>query len=158
MREPDSQCEWKLLPLRCHRASRRARRHSRSPGTSAGILDGARTAAHRPRIEWVVMFQEIRRSFRRTRFDASHEACREGQHPRLPLWVIDVLRRRPLAPCLARRSSPGHRGKDMRRWRYGSVVTASQASRPIETVDPFFNINTPEDLARRIWVSREYPR
>jgi molybdopterin-guanine dinucleotide biosynthesis protein A len=35
----------------------------------------------------------------------------------------------------------------------------AEASWPVETVDPFSNINTPEDLAQaQVWLSREYPR
>ena len=132
-------------------------------GPLAGILTALEwTAAHRPRIEWVVSVPGDTPFIPKDLVRRLHKACREGQRPlacassgeqthfAVGLWPVslrDDLRRAIVE-------------KDMRSVRvWVSVHGCAEASWPIETVDPFFNINTPEDLARaNMWVSREYPR
>ena len=132
-------------------------------GPLAGILTALEwTAVHRPRIEWVVSVPGDTPFIPEDLVRRLHEACREGRRPlacassgeqthfaigRWPVSLRDDLRRAIVEKGM----------RSVREW--VSVHGCAEASWPIETVDPFFNINTPEDLARaNMWVSREYSR
>lgn len=130
-------------------------------GPLAGILAALDwTAANRPGIEWVVSVASDSPFLPRDLVARLHAARREaglplacarsaGQiHPVIGLWRVDLageLRRALVA-------------EDMRgvgRWAASQGV--AHAAWPVEPCDPFFNANTPEDLAEAEAIARAHP-
>jgi molybdopterin-guanine dinucleotide biosynthesis protein A len=131
-------------------------------GPLAGILAGLDyAAAHRPDIEWVASVPgdcpflpaDLVARLHRARSEAGKPlACArsgEWRHPVVGLWPVAL--RGDLRHALVE--------EDLRKievWtaRHG-VATAEW---PVEPVDPFFNVNTPEDRARAEAIARASER
>jgi molybdopterin-guanine dinucleotide biosynthesis protein A len=120
------------------------------PGPLAGILAALEwSAVHRPDIAWVVSAPADTPFIPRDLVLRLHDACRNVRKPiacaasgsqvhfAVGLWPVSL--RHDLRQALV-----SHGTRSIRDWlhRHGYA----EASRPVEPVDPFFNINTPEDL------------
>ncbi|QRM30621.1 molybdenum cofactor guanylyltransferase MobA [Microvirga sp. VF16] len=121
------------------------------PGPLAGILTALEwSAAHRPNVEWVVSAPGdtpfIPQDLVRRLHEARHESDRplacaasgSQVHFAIGLWPVSL--RHDLHQALL---DDGIRS--VREWT--RLHGYAEASWPIEPVDPFFNINTPDDLA-----------
>jgi molybdopterin-guanine dinucleotide biosynthesis protein A len=121
------------------------------PGPLAGILTALEwTAAHAPAIEWVVSVpgdcpflpRDLVARLHQARAAANTPlACArsgEWRHPVVGLWRVDL--RGDLRRALV---MEGLRKIEVWTARHGIAV----ADWPTEPVDPFFNVNTPEDVA-----------
>ncbi len=122
------------------------------PGPLAGILAGLDWAAeHEPDIEWVASVpgdcpflpRDLAARLHRARADAGLPlACArsgEWRHPVVGLWRVAL--RNDLRTALVEQ---GLRKIELWTARHGVAV----ADWPTEPVDPFFNVNTPEDVAQ----------
>jgi molybdopterin-guanine dinucleotide biosynthesis protein A len=119
-------------------------------GPLAGILMALDwTAAHRPDIEWVVSVPGDTPFIPQDLVRKLHEARRESERPlacassgsqvhfAVGLWPVSL--RHDLRHMLLK--------ENMRRvGDWAQLHGYAEASWPIEPVDPFFNINTPDDL------------
>jgi molybdenum cofactor guanylyltransferase len=130
------------------------------PGPLAGILAALEwSAAHRPDIAWVVsvpadtplipkdLVLRLHEAFRETRKPVACAASGSQAHFAVGLWPVPL--RHDLRQALVETGV-----RSIRDWisRHGHA----EASWPIEPVDPFFNINTPEDLRHaEMLVQRE---
>ena len=122
------------------------------PGPLAGILAALEwTAANRPDIAWVVSVAadcpflpgDLVSGLHRARAAENAElavAASGGQtHPVIGLWNVGL--RQALRQALV--------VEDIRRIsRWTARYRLASATWPIEPIDPFFNVNTPEDIAR----------
>ncbi|MBN8959373.1 MAG: molybdenum cofactor guanylyltransferase MobA [Rhizobiales bacterium] len=121
------------------------------PGPLAGILTALEwAAANAPAIEWVVSVpgdcpflpRDLVARLHRARAAANTPlACArsgEWRHPVVGLWRVDL--RGDLRHALV---AEGLRKIEVWTARHGIAV----ADWPTEPVDPFFNVNTPEDVA-----------
>jgi molybdenum cofactor guanylyltransferase len=121
------------------------------PGPLAGILAGLDWAAgHPPHVEWVASVpgdcpflprDVVRRLHGARNTAAVPLACArsgEWRHPVVGLWPVGL--RHDLRHALV---EEGLRKIEVWTARHGAAV----AEWPAEPVDPFFNVNTPEDLA-----------
>jgi len=122
------------------------------PGPLAGILAALEWAAlHRPALAWVVSAPGDTPFLPPDLVPRLHEAreaagqplacaASGGQlHPAVGLWPVDL--RHDLREAIASRAL-----RSVRDW--GNLHGMAQASWSSEPLDPFFNINTPEDLAK----------
>jgi len=120
------------------------------PGPLAGILAALEwSATHRPDIDWVVSAPADTPFIPRDLVLRLHEACNETRKPiacaasgsqvhfAVSLWPVSL--RHDLRQALVDQGV-----RSIRDWlhRHGHAA----ASWPVEPVDLFFNINTPEDL------------
>ena len=129
------------------------------PGPLAGILAGLDwSAAHRPDIGWIVSAPADTPFIPRDLVPRLHQAC--GQtgkdiacaasasraHFAIGLWPVSL--RHDLRQALV-----DHGVRSIKEWlsRHGHA----EASWPAEPMDPFFNINTPEDLHRAKALARQ---
>jgi molybdopterin-guanine dinucleotide biosynthesis protein A len=130
-------------------------------GPLAGILAGLDwAAAHAPRIEWLASAPGDCPFLPRTLVARLHEArvaagtplscARSGEwrHPVVGLWQVAL--REDLRRALVDESL--HK---IEIWtaRHGVAI----ADWPAEPIDPFFNVNTPEDAARAEELAASYP-
>jgi molybdopterin-guanine dinucleotide biosynthesis protein A len=131
-------------------------------GPLAGILAGLDyAAAHRPDIEWVASVpgdcpflpDDLVARLHRARSEAGKPlACArsgEWRHPVVGLWPVAL--RTDLRHALVE--------EDLRKievWTARHGVTTAEW--PVEPVDPFFNVNTPEDRARAEAIARASER
>jgi molybdopterin-guanine dinucleotide biosynthesis protein A len=129
-------------------------------GPLAGILTALEWAAfHCPQIGWVASVpgdtpfipRDLVRRLHETRCEAQQPlACAASggrAHFAVGLWSVSL--RHDLRVAVAEKGM-----RSIGEWaaNYG----AAEASWPVDRIDPFFNINTPEDLAQaEIWLSRE---
>ena len=132
------------------------------PGPLAGILAALDwAAAHRPGLAWVAsvpgdtpfippdLVLRLHEAREAARLPLACAASGGQLHPAVGLWPVDL--RHDLREAVA---SGGLRS--VRDWanRHG-MARASWGGEPL---DPFFNINTPEDLARAgAWVAARQP-
>lgn len=120
------------------------------PGPLAGILAGLEwSAAHRPDIAWIVSAPADTPFIPKDLVLRLHQACRQTRKPiacaasgsqthfAAGLWPVSL--RHDLRQALVENDL-----RSIRDW-IGRHDHA-EASWPIEPFDPFFNINTPEDL------------
>jgi len=129
-------------------------------GPLAGILTALEwTATHHPGIEWVVSVPGDTPFIPRDLVQRLHDARREARHPlayassgsqvhfAIGLWPV----------CLRQDLHRAIEEKGMRSIRdWAGLHGYAEACWPAEPVDPFFNINTPEDLAQaRALAQRE---
>jgi molybdopterin-guanine dinucleotide biosynthesis protein A len=128
------------------------------PGPLAGVLAGLDwTAANRPGVEWIVsvaadcpflprdLVERLHRARMAKDADLAVATSARRRHPVIGLWQVAM--RDELRHALV---EEGIRKIDHWTARY-RVATASWPARP---VDPFFNVNTPKDLAeaeRLVW-------
>jgi molybdopterin-guanine dinucleotide biosynthesis protein A len=130
-------------------------------GPLAGILAGLDwAAAHAPRIEWLASAPGDCPFLPRTLVARLHEArvaagtplscARSGEwrHPVVALWHVAL--REDL-----RRALVDENLHKIEIWtaRHGVAI----ADWPVEPIDPFFNVNTPEDAARAEKLAAQYP-
>jgi len=119
-------------------------------GPLAGILAALQwTAAHHPGIEWVVSVPGDTPFIPGDLVERLHAARQETDHPlvyassgsqahfAVGLWPVGL--RHDLHRAIAEKGM-----RSIRDW--ASLHGYSEACWPVEPVDPFFNINTPEDL------------
>jgi molybdenum cofactor guanylyltransferase len=131
------------------------------PGPLAGILAGLDWAAERsPEIEWVVSVpsdcpflpRDLVANLHDARVAASAQlACArsgERRHPVVALWPVSL--RRDL-----QRAITGEGARKVDNW----IVrfTIGFADWPAAPVDPFFNVNTPGDIAEAERLAALYP-
>jgi molybdopterin-guanine dinucleotide biosynthesis protein A len=131
------------------------------PGPLAGILAGLDwTAKHAPDIEWVVsapcdcpfLPRDLVARLHQARAGAGAQlACArsgERRHPVVALWPV-ILREE------LRRAITSEGARKVNAWiaRY----TIGLADWPAVPLDPFFNINTPEDAAEAERLAARYP-
>ncbi len=132
------------------------------PGPLAGILAGLDwTAKHRPEIEWVASVPSdcpflprdlvARLHQARTAAGATLACARSGErrHPVIALWPVAL--REDLRRAL---TSEGARKVEQWASRYALGV----ADWPATPVDPFFNVNTPEQAAVAEQIAARYPQ
>jgi molybdopterin-guanine dinucleotide biosynthesis protein A len=120
------------------------------PGPLAGILAALEWGvAHRPDIAWVVSAPADTPFIPRDLVLRLHEACQDSRKPiacaasgsqthfAVGLWPVSL--RHDLRYSLVEKGT-----RSIREWlsRHGHA----EVSWPVDPVDPFFNINTPEDL------------
>jgi molybdopterin-guanine dinucleotide biosynthesis protein A len=130
-------------------------------GPLAGILAGLDwTASHAPVIEWLVSVPgdcpflpaDLVTRLHRARLDAGTTlACaRSGgrPHPAAALWPVSL--REQLRRAL---TIEGVRKVEFWAARYG----AAAANWPVVPADPFFNVNTAEDVATANRLAAQYP-
>jgi molybdopterin-guanine dinucleotide biosynthesis protein A len=130
-------------------------------GPLAGILAGLDWAAnHAPEIEWIVsaptdcpfLPRDLVERLHRARIDAGALlacACSaHRRHPVVALWPLSL--RGDLRHAVL---SEGERKVDLWTARHG-IAIAEWATAP---VDPFFNVNTPEDVAEADRMAARYP-
>lgn len=132
-------------------------------GPLAGILTALEwSAVHRPDIEWVVSApgdtpfipQDLVQRLHEARLESGQSlACAlsgSQVHFAVGLWPVSL--RHDLRQTLLE--------KDMRSVRdWARLHGYAEASWPLEPVDPFFNINTPDDLAEAsVLAQREWVR
>lgn len=130
-------------------------------GPLAGILAGLDWAAnHAPGIEWIVSVPNdcpflprdlvARLHQARVAAGATLACARSGerQHPVIALWPLGL--REDL-----RRALTGEGVRKVEQWaaRYGTAM----AVWPAAPVDPFFNVNTPTELAAAERLAAQYP-
>ena len=131
------------------------------PGPLAGILAGLDWAArHAPQIEWIVSVPGdcpflprdlVTRLHRARAIAGAQLACaRSGEwtHPVIALWPVAL--REDLRHAL---TAEGIRKVDAWTARY----TVGIAEWPAAPVDPFFNVNTPEQAATAERMAAEHP-
>jgi molybdopterin-guanine dinucleotide biosynthesis protein A len=120
------------------------------PGPLAGILAALEwSAAHRPDIAWVVSAPADTPFIPTDLVQRLHEACQESRKPitcaasdsqthfAVGLWPVSL--RHDLRYSLVERGM-----RSIRDWL--NLHGHAEVSWPVEPIDPFFNINTPEDL------------
>jgi molybdenum cofactor guanylyltransferase len=120
-------------------------------GPLAGVLAALDwTADHAPDIAWIASVpsdcpflpRDLVAGLHQARVEAGAQlacACSAGRrHPVVALWPVEL--REDLRRALA---SEGVRKVDQWTARYGIAI----AQWPAEPIDPFFNVNTPEDVA-----------
>ena len=118
------------------------------PGPLAGVIAGLDwAAAHAPGVEWIVTVPwdcpflplDLVGRLHAGRGDADLACAASGgwTHPVIGLWPLRV------APALRRAVQDGLRKIDAFTGRYATVPVEW----PVGDADPFFNVNTPEDLA-----------
>lgn len=130
-------------------------------GPLAGILAGLDfAAAHAPDIEWLLSVPGdcpflpndlvARLHAARATAGTPLSCARSGEwrHPVVALWRVELrddLRRALIEENLRR----------IEAWtaRHGIAI----ADWPVEPIDPFFNVNTPEDAARAEALAAQYP-
>ncbi|MFZ0607288.1 MAG: molybdenum cofactor guanylyltransferase MobA [Xanthobacteraceae bacterium] len=130
-------------------------------GPLAGILAGLDwAAAHMPAIEWLLSVPGDCPFLPRdlaTRLHAARAAAKtplacarsgEWRHPVVGLWPIDL--REDLRRALV---DDGLRKIEIWTARHGVAI----ADWPAEPVDPFFNVNTPDDSARAAALAAQHP-
>ena len=130
-------------------------------GPLAGILAGLDwTAAHAPQIEWIVSVPGDCPFLPKNLLARLHEArlaaakplacARSGdwRHPVVALW--NVALREDLRRALI---DEGLHKIEIWTARHGIAI----ADWPAEPVDPFFNVNTPEDAARAETLAMQHP-
>ncbi|WP_201838337.1 molybdenum cofactor guanylyltransferase MobA [Microvirga zambiensis] len=131
-------------------------------GPLAGILTALEwTAAHRPGVEWVVSVPSDTPFIPKDLVRRLHEALQKGQHPlacassdgrlhfAVGLWPVSL--RDDLRQAIVDKGL-----RSIRDWT--SLHGCAEATWPVETIDPFFNINTPDDLVQAtIWLSEDIP-
>ena len=131
-------------------------------GPLAGILAGLDwAAAHAPDVEWMSSAcRAIARSCRAIWWRACTRRAHAARHAaRLrALGRMAASGGRAVAGGAARRSAPGADEEDLRKiemWtaRHGVAL----ADWPAEPVDPFFNVNTPEDAAAAERIAAQHP-
>ena len=128
-------------------------------GPLAGILAGLDwVARHRPTIQWVVSVpgdcpflpRDLVTRLHRARLkEGTLLACAQSgdwRHPVAALWPVAL--RHDLRHALV---DEGLRKIEVWTGRHGVAL----ASWPVEPVDPFFNVNTPEDLTAAERIARE---
>ena len=130
-------------------------------GPLAGILAGLDWAAdHAPKIEWIVsaptdcpfLPRDLVARLHRTRRESSAllacAASGSQRHPVVALWPVSL--REELRHALA-----GEGVRKVEEWtaRYRIGITEW----PAEPIDPFFNVNTPEDAAEAERIAARYP-
>jgi molybdenum cofactor guanylyltransferase len=131
------------------------------PGPLAGILAGLDwTAKQAPAIEWVVSVpsdcpflpRDLVANLHDARVAAGAQlACArsgERRHPVIALWPISL--REDL-----RRAVTGEGARKVDNWI--ARFTIGFADWPATPVDPFFNVNTPDDLAEAERLAALYP-
>jgi molybdenum cofactor guanylyltransferase len=131
------------------------------PGPLAGILAGLDwTAKHAPAIEWVVSVPSDCPFLPRDLVAHLHDArvaagaqlacARSGErrHPVVALWPISL--REDL-----RRAVTGESARKVDKWI--ARFTIGFADWPVTPFDPFFNVNTPEDVAEAERLAALYP-
>jgi molybdenum cofactor guanylyltransferase len=131
------------------------------PGPLAGILAGLDWAAkHAPEIEWVVsapsdcpfLPRDLVTHLHQARVAAGAQlACArsaERRHPVVALWP--VILREDLRRAVTREGARQVGG-------WIAHYTIGFANWPAVPVDPFFNINTPEDAAEAERLAARYP-
>jgi molybdenum cofactor guanylyltransferase len=132
------------------------------PGPLAGILAGLDwTAKQAPAIEWVVSVpsdcpflpRDLVANLHDARVAAGAQlACArsgERRHPVVALWPISL--REDL-----RRAVTGEGARKVDNWI--ARFTIGFADWPATPVDPFFNVNTPDDLAEAERLAALYPQ
>jgi molybdopterin-guanine dinucleotide biosynthesis protein A len=120
------------------------------PGPLAGILAALEwSAAHRPDIAWVVSAPADTPFIPRDLVLRLHEACQKKRKPiacaasgsqthfAVGLWPVSL--RHELRCSLVEKGT-----RSIREWL--NTHGYAEVSWPVDPVDPFFNINTPEDL------------
>jgi len=131
-------------------------------GPLAGILAGLGwAAAHAPDIEYVVsapgdcpfLPKDLVERLHRARAEANQPlACArsgEWRHPVVGLWPVGL--RHDLRQALTRE---GLRKIEAWTTRYGVAL----ADWPAEPVDPFYNVNAPEDAVAAERIAAQYPQ
>jgi molybdopterin-guanine dinucleotide biosynthesis protein A len=121
------------------------------PGPLAGILAALEwSAAHRPDIAWVVSAPADTPFLPGDLVLRLHEACQESRKPiacaasgsqthfAVGLWPVSL--RHDLRHSLVERGM-----RSIREWL--NDHGHAEVSWPVDPIDPFFNINTPEDLS-----------
>lgn len=128
------------------------------PGPLAGLLAGLdHVAAHRPGAEWVLaapgdcpfLPADLAQRLLAGRGQAPAAVAASGGriHPVIGLWR--VASRGPLRHLL----ETGER----RAGRFAEMAGAGRVGWPAEPYDPFFNINTPDDLKEAERILARYP-
>ncbi|MGB7036244.1 MAG: molybdenum cofactor guanylyltransferase MobA [Xanthobacteraceae bacterium] len=130
-------------------------------GPLAGILAGLDwAAAHTPEIDWLLSVPGDCPFLPRdlaARLHAARSAAKtplacarsgEWRHPVVGLWPIDL--REDLRRALV---NDGLRKIEIWTARHGVAI----ADWPAAPVDPFFNVNTPDDSARAAALAAQYP-
>lgn len=128
------------------------------PGPLAGLLAGLdHVAANRPGAEWVLAAPADcpflppdlaeRLLARRDGAPAAIAASGGRSHPVVGLWRVSS--RGPLRRALE--------GGERRAGRFAEIAEAARVEWPVEPYDPFFNINTPDDLAAAARILARYP-
>jgi molybdopterin-guanine dinucleotide biosynthesis protein A len=130
-------------------------------GPLAGILAGLDwAAAHTPAVEWILSVPGDCPFLPRDLVTRLHEArlaattplacARSGdwRHPVVGLWPVRL--REDLRHALL---DDGLHKIEIWTARHGVAI----ADWPAEPVDPFFNVNTPEDAARATDIATQYP-
>jgi molybdopterin-guanine dinucleotide biosynthesis protein A len=131
-------------------------------GPLAGILAGLDwTADHAPQIEWIVsapsdcpfLPPDLVARLHRARIEANAPlACAASAHRRHPvvaLWPLD------LRPDL-RRALVSEGARKVESWTASRGVAV--AAWPTTPIDPFFNVNTPEDVAEANRIAAQLPK
>lgn len=129
-----------------------------NPGPLVGILAGLDyVAANRPGAEWVLsvpcdspflppdLAQRLMKE--RHRAPAAVAASAGRVHPVVGLWRVSTR------TALRRLLDEGER----RAVRFAEVARAARVEWPGEPYDPFFNLNTPDDLAAAQAILKAYP-
>lgn len=122
------------------------------PGPLAGILAALEwTARHRPAVEWIVSVpgdtpfvpRDLVHRLHAARAAADQPlACASsGSQPHFAVGLWPVRLRQDLHHAVTARGI-----RSIRDW--AGLHGMAEASWPTEPLDPFFNINTPEDLSR----------
>lgn len=122
-----------------------------NPGPLAGILAALEwTALHRPDMEWVVSVPGDTPFLPDDLVERLHPACIEGNamaacatsggrvHPTIGLWPVNLAADLRYALTI-------ENVRAVRDWL--SRHRVAYVDWPVEPFDPFFNINTPEDVA-----------
>lgn len=130
-------------------------------GPLAGILAGLDWAANSaPGIEWVVstpgdcpflpedFVAKLHAARGAANAPLAYARSGERRHPAAGLWPVSLR-------ADLRRALTEERLHKVEAW--ANRHDAAIADWPDEPVDPFFNVNTPEDLARAEAIARQYP-
>ena len=129
-----------------------------NPGPLAGLLAGLdHVAAHRPGAEWLLaapgdcpfLPPDLAQRLLTGRGPAPAAIAASGgqSHPVVGLWRVAAR------GALRRLLEQGER----RAGRFAEAVGAVGVEWPIEPYDPFFNINTPDDLSEAGRILARYP-
>jgi molybdopterin-guanine dinucleotide biosynthesis protein A len=131
-------------------------------GPLAGILAGLDwTADHAPQIEWIVsapsdcpfLPSDLVARLHRARIEANAPlacaASAQRRHPVVALWPLDL--RSDL-----RRALVSEGARKVESWTASRGVAV--AAWPATPIDPFFNVNTPEDVAEANRIAAQSPK